>query len=61
MRQAVLGSLTIGQALRPDLTPIIVSHVPTRCAGCIASIQSTKLEAPAAGARLASRELCGAG
>ncbi len=28
MRQAVLGSLTIGQAPRPDVTPIIDSHVP---------------------------------
>jgi protein AroM len=28
MRQAVLGTLTIGQAPRPDDTPIIDQHVP---------------------------------
>jgi len=30
MRQGVLGTLTIGQAPRPDVTPIIDRHVPER-------------------------------
>jgi AroM protein len=56
MRQAVLGGLTIGQAPRPDVTPIIDGHVPAavrRIRGVLDGLPRSEIDRhyrPAAGA-----------